>query len=150
MKKIRIIIFMLLSLIILGFLASISIWPPINDVETGKTPEYPQIQPIVFNTNALTTFWTAARTAKTMPLWTLTSVQQKDLRIRAEASTSTIGFVDLVDIYITASDKGSSVNVRSRSQVGKSDFGVNARRVEAYLRRLKTNMEIVAMHQRQR
>ena len=150
MKSFLKITLMIFGALVLWLLLSTLIWPPINDVKTGATPEYPDIQPIVFKSDSVTTFWTAARTAKTMPLWVLTSVQQKDLTIRAEARTPTLGFVDLVEIKIVAVEEGVQVQMRSRSQVGRSDFGVNARRIETYFQRLKTNMEIIAMYERQR
>ena len=149
MKNFLKIILFTFGLLVLWLFLSTLIWPPINDVKTGATPEYPNIQPIQFKADVTTTFWTAARTAKTMPLWVLKSVQQKDLIIRAEARTPTLGFVDLVEIKIVDHKQGSQVQMRSRSQVGRSDFGVNARRIETYLKRLKTNMEIIAMHKRQ-
>ena len=91
MKSFLKITLMIFGALVLWLLLSTLIWPPINDVKTGATPEYPDIQPIVFKSDSVTTFWTAARTAKTMPLWVLTSVQQKDLTIRAEARTPTLG-----------------------------------------------------------
>ena len=97
MKKLLKIVLFILALLVLWLFLSTLIWPPINDVKTGATPEYPNIQPVQFKTDVITTFWTAARTAKTMPLWVLKSVQQKDLIIRAEARTPTLGFVDLVE-----------------------------------------------------
>ena len=123
MKKLLKVTLMIFGALVLWLLLSTQIWPPINDVKTGATPEYPDIQPIVFKSDSVTTFWTAARTAKTMPLWVLT-VQQKDLTIRAEARTPTLGFVDLVEIKIVAVEEGAQVQMRSRSQVGRSDFGV--------------------------
>ena len=139
---------MIFGALVLWLLLSTQIWPPINDVRLGQL-RVSDIQPIVFKSDSVTT-WTAARTAKTMPLWVLTSVQQKDLTIRAEARTPTLGFVDLVEIKIVAVEEGAQVQMRSRSQVGRSDFGVNARRIETYFQRLKTNMEIIAMYERQR
>ncbi len=150
MKTFFKIVLFILGLLVTGLLISALIWPPINDVKTGATPEYPGIQPVIFKADPATTFWTAAQTAKIMPLWVLTSVQQKDLTIRAEARTPTLGFVDLVEIKIVGLKQGSQVQMRSRSQVGRSDFGVNARRIESYMKRLKANMEIIAMHERQR
>lgn len=138
-------------LIILGLLAgsvllSAIIWPPINDVSTGATPEYPEIQPISFEADAVEAFWIAARTAKSMPLWILTSVQQKDLTIEAEARTATLGFVDLVEIRLIPSGHKVQVNMRSRSQLGRSDLGVNARRIKRFLKRLTTNMQIARLN----
>jgi uncharacterized protein (DUF1499 family) len=41
-------------------------------------------------------------------------------------------------IRVAAADAGSRVDVRSVSRFGRSDFGVNAARVRAYLAKLRT------------
>jgi uncharacterized protein (DUF1499 family) len=46
------------------------------------------------------------------------------------------GFKDDIVIRIAAAGSGSRVDVRSLSRVGKSDFGVNAKRIRKYLRQL--------------
>jgi uncharacterized protein (DUF1499 family) len=49
------------------------------------------------------------------------------------------GFKDDVVIRVRPLDAGSVIDVRSLSRIGGSDFGTNARRVRAYLRRLQEN-----------
>lgn len=146
MRKFFRVFLILLGTAALGLLLSSLIWPPINDVTTGKTAEYPDIQPMIFEADALETFWTAAKTAKSMPLWVLTSVQQKDLTIKAEARTPTLGFVDLVEISLVQKGAKVEVNMRSRSQIGRSDLGVNARRIKRFLKKLSTNMQIARLN----
>jgi len=40
-------------------------------------------------------------------------------------------------IRVTPSGEGSRIDVRSASRVGRSDFGVNAARIESYLLALR-------------
>jgi uncharacterized protein (DUF1499 family) len=42
-----------------------------------------------------------------------------------------------VTVRITADGAGSRVDVRSKSRVGKGDIGTNAKRIRAYLQRLR-------------
>jgi len=67
--------------------------------------------------------------------WVSTDPEKGD--IRAEARTSRLGFIDDVRIQTRPlSGGGSRVDVRSASRVGIYDFGMNARRIRAYLERL--------------
>ena len=47
-----------------------------------------------------------------------------------------MGFTDDIVLRVTASGSGSRVDVRSASRHWRSDVGVNAARVRAYLARL--------------
>jgi uncharacterized protein (DUF1499 family) len=48
-----------------------------------------------------------------------------------------MGFTDDFVIRVTADGAGSRVDMRSESRQGVSDFGVNAKRIRAYLSALK-------------
>jgi len=58
------------------------------------------------------------------------------MRIEATDTTLMFGFKDDIVVRITPQDGGSVVDVRSLSRVGGSDFGANAKRVRAYLKRV--------------
>jgi uncharacterized protein (DUF1499 family) len=58
-------------------------------------------------------------------------------RIEAVDTTRWFGFKDDIAIRVSAAGAGSRVDVRSKSRVGRSDLGTNARRVRAYLERLQ-------------
>jgi len=64
------------------------------------------------------------------------AAEPEALRIEATDTTLLFGFKDDVVVRITPQAQGSVVDVRSLSRVGGSDFGTNAKRVRAYLRRL--------------
>jgi uncharacterized protein (DUF1499 family) len=52
------------------------------------------------------------------------------------ATTRWFGFKDDVAIRISPAGAGSRVDMRSRSRVGRSDLGANARRIREFLARL--------------
>jgi|TARA_B100001971_G_C18086014_1_gene480906 uncharacterized protein (DUF1499 family) len=53
--------------------------------------------------------------------------------VEATATTFWFGFKDDLVVRVTASEKGSRVDVRSVSRVGHSDVGLNAKRIEKFL-----------------
>lgn len=62
-----------------------------------------------------------------------TVVEQRGAYLRAEARSLVFRFVDDLELLLTDDDE---LVVRSASRVGRSDLGVNARRVEALRERL--------------
>jgi uncharacterized protein (DUF1499 family) len=70
--------------------------------------------------------------------WAIANSDPARGHVEATASVSYIRFNDDVVIRIapTADGKGSVVDMRSVSRVGISDFGVNAKRVRAFLKEL--------------
>ena len=57
-------------------------------------------------------------------------------RIEAVATTRWFGFKDDVAVRITPSGQGSRIDVRSKSRVGRSDLGTNAKRIQELLERV--------------
>ena len=73
--------------------------------------------------------------------WTIVAADDTAGRIEASDRSRWFGFTDDIVIRITPSGSGSRVDVRSSSRLGRSDFGVNAARVRAYLAALRTAAE---------
>lgn len=68
--------------------------------------------------------------ALAMPNWTITNQDGASLRIEAVAETPLLKFKDDLIIEVRATPGGGSeVHMRSRSRVGKGDFGANAKRI---------------------
>lgn len=65
--------------------------------------------------------------------WELVDANVEEGRIEATDTTFWFGFKDDVVIRIQSSDAGSLVDVRSKSRVGLSDVGANARRIRGFL-----------------
>jgi uncharacterized protein (DUF1499 family) len=107
------------------------IWPTINDVKTGATPEYPDVQPQRFNQPLDKVFEAALAVAQAMG-WEIRETNREQGIIEAVATTRLFKFKDDVTVMITREGDATIVNVRSKSRVGKSDLGTNARRIRAF------------------
>ena len=112
------------------------VWPTINDVSTGTTPEYPDIQPQRFSRPADQIFDAALATAREMELEVTAQSPEKG-EIQAVATTRIWRFKD--DVTITVARDGV-VNVRSKSRIGKGDLGTNARRIRDFQSRLSQKL----------
>ena len=65
--------------------------------------------------------------------WEITGLDEGAGTIEAVATTRWFGFKDDVAIRIRPAGAGSRVDMRSRSRVGRSDLGANARRIREFL-----------------
>ena len=97
---------------------------------------YPDLQPGMVSGSPEAVFPRALKAAKDMG-WEIVDSDPLSLRIEATDTTCWFGFKDDVVVRLTPSQSGSRVDVRSVSRVGKSDLGTNARRINAYLARVK-------------
>jgi len=57
--------------------------------------------------------------------------------IEAVETTRFFGFKDDIAVRVAATPDGSRIDIRSKSRVGRSDIGTNARRIRVYAERLK-------------
>jgi uncharacterized protein (DUF1499 family) len=109
----------------------------VHDVRTGETDVYPDLKPLDLPLGPGPALAAALAAAGSLPGWTIVSTDPEKGDIRAEARTSRLGFIDDVRVQTRPlSGGGSRVDVRSASRVGIYDFGMNARRIRAYLERL--------------
>jgi hypothetical protein len=74
-----------------------------------------------------------ARAAALESGWEIVASDERAGRMEAVATTRWFGFKDDIAVRISASGSGSRVDVRSRSRVGRSDLGANARRIQDFL-----------------
>lgn len=121
---------------LLGIVALLKAWPMINIVETGQTPEYPDIQPRRYPIKRERVYDAALHAVNQIPRWTIVSHDEGKGEIRAEATTRLLRFVDDVRIRIETKDGVAAVNVRSASRVGRGDFGQNERNIRAFFAEL--------------
>lgn len=130
----------LVALFVIPTLARVAIfplWPVLNRVETGKTPEYADLQPLTVALPAPQVFTAALGVARTLPRWTVVKSDAAEGVIEAEARTRLWRFVDDVTIRVVPGQGGTTVSVRSASRVGRGDFGQNARNIRAFLGALR-------------
>ena len=69
--------------------------------------------------------------------WTILAADDKSGQIEASDRSRWMGFTDDIVIRVAQADAGSRIDLRSSSRLGRSDFGVNAARVSAYLMKLR-------------
>ncbi len=95
---------------------------------------YPDLTSLLAEVDPATAYDRALEVAESME-WEIVAADRALGRIEATDTSTWYGFKDDVVIRILAadSDAGSRVDVRSLSRVGRSDVGVNAARIRAYL-----------------
>jgi uncharacterized protein (DUF1499 family) len=115
------------------------IWPTINDVTTGTTPEYPDLRPQRFQHPYERVFDATLATARDLG-WEVTGDDRAQGEIRAVATTRVFRFKDDVTITVVRVGDGVTVGVRSHSRIGKGDLGANARRIRLFQAELAKRM----------
>jgi len=129
----------------LEFLRQARSVPPINDISTDlanpafaeqQRKAYPDIQPLELAEDPATAYSRALDAAEAMG-WEIVRKDPAAGRIEAVATTVWFGFKDDVLVRVAPAARGSRVDIRSKSRVGRSDIGTNARRIRAYLQHLK-------------
>lgn len=92
---------------------------------------YPDLQPIATADAPPAAFARALAAAHAMG-WTVVAADEAAGRIEATATTPWFGFTDDVVIRVAPAERGSRIDVRSVSRVGRSDLGANARRIRGF------------------
>jgi uncharacterized protein (DUF1499 family) len=62
-------------------------------------------------------------------------------RIEANSTSLLFGFTDDMVVRIVPNSGGSTVDVRSKSRVGRSDVGQNAKRIRIFMRKLQDELD---------
>lgn len=118
-----------------------------KDAKATNPPEYndkfaplqkkgfPDIVPAYLPGAPQAAFERALAAATTMG-WNIVASDRASGRIEAVATTFWFGFQDDVVIRVQREGEKNRVDIRSKSRVGGSDFGTNAKRVRAYLQAL--------------
>ncbi len=97
---------------------------------------YPDIAPARLPVAPTQAFERALDAARSLG-WDIVAAVPAEGRIEATDTTRFMGFMDDVVIRVTPDGAGSRVDVRSLSRVGGGDFGTNAGRIRAFLKRLR-------------
>jgi uncharacterized protein (DUF1499 family) len=103
------------------------------DLAAKQKAAYPDIAPVKLGQPPAEAFRRSLDAAKAMPGWTVVDSDPATGRIEANETSRWFRFTDDVVIRVAADDAGSRIDMRSVSRVGRSDFGVNAGRIRAYM-----------------
>ena len=106
------------------------------EIAAKQRAAYPDLAPAMLSIPQDKAFEQALAAARKMG-WVIVDANAAEGRIEATDTTLWFGFKDDIVIRVTPSDHGSRVDIRSVSRVGKSDVGMNARRIRKYLKELK-------------
>jgi len=111
-----------------------------SDIAAQQRAAYPNLGPLVLNVSPDEAFTRALTAAREMG-WRIVQANADEGRIEATDTTVWFGFKDDIVVRIRPVEQGSRIDVRSVSRVGKSDVGTNARRIRAYLQKVKTQSD---------
>ena len=98
---------------------------------------YPDLAPLTITLPPTRAFEEALEAAKSMPGWSIIAADANAGRIEASEQSRWFRFIDDVVIRVVGNGAGSRIDVRSTSRQGRSDYGVNAARIRAYMGALR-------------
>lgn len=104
---------------------------------TLQKAAYPDLAPLRVALPRADAFKRALDAANAMPGWTILAADSATGHIEASETSFWFGFTDDVAIRVAADGSESRIDMRSVSRQGRSDLGVNARRIRAYMTALK-------------
>jgi uncharacterized protein (DUF1499 family) len=110
------------------------------EIAEQQRQAYPDIAPLNLTLPPDAAFNRALDAAQRMG-WTIVAADETMGRIEASDRSRWFAFIDDIVIRITPAGSGSRVDVRSSARLGRTDFGVNAARIRAYLGALRTAAE---------
>lgn len=93
---------------------------------------YPELRALELGVPPAQAFARARSAAQSLG-WEIVAADQSAGRIEAVATTRWFGFKDDIVVRVSGVPSGSRIDVRSRSRVGRSDLGANARRIQDFL-----------------
>ena len=109
------------------------------EVAAKQKEAYPDLAPFVTPASKEKVF-EAAKAAVTAMGMQLTGADAAEGRIEASQTTFWYGFTDDMVVRIEQTADGTRVDVRSKSRLGRSDLGQNAKRIRAFLAKLETRL----------
>ena len=109
-----------------------------SEVAEQQLAAYPEIEPLELDVSPAEAMALAESAARAME-WEIVTVAAGEGRLEAVATTAWFGFKDDVVVRITPAGDGSLVDVRSKSRLGLSDVGTNARRIRQFMAQLQPN-----------
>jgi Protein of unknown function (DUF1499) len=132
-----------LLLVAAGAAALCLAWPRIHEVETGRTPEYPDLKPRSYAAGVDTVAAAAKAAIAGLPRWRVVGAATgaKGADLQAEHAIPLVGLKEDVTVRLRRQGGHTEVGVLSRSSWFRWDFGQNARNVRHLLDELDRRME---------
>jgi uncharacterized protein (DUF1499 family) len=106
------------------------------EVAEQQRKAYPDLAPLMTSQPAEKVFEASKAVIAAMGM-ELVDADALTLRLEATDTSLLYGFTDDVVVRIAKTVEGARVDVRSKSRVGRSDLGQNAKRIRSFLTKLK-------------
>jgi uncharacterized protein (DUF1499 family) len=107
-----------------------------QEIAAKQRRAYPDIIPLELSLPPGPTLTLAVNAARSLN-WQVIEANEKEGRVEATDTTFWFGFKDDIVVRITPATRGSRIDVRSVSRIGKSDLGTNAKRIRGYLKKIQ-------------
>jgi len=117
-------------------------WPRIHEVETGRTPEYPDLQPRSYAAGVDRVAAAVKAAIAGLPRWRVVGAATgpRGSDVQAEHVIPLVGLKEDVTVRVRRQAGRTEVGVLSRSAWFRWDFGQNARNIRALLAALDGEM----------
>jgi uncharacterized protein (DUF1499 family) len=106
------------------------------EIASRQRAAYPDIVPLELSRSPAMAFRLSLSAARDLG-WEVIAADEGGGRLEATATTFWFGFKDDVVVRIVQTPRGSRIDVRSVSRVGKSDLGANANRIREFLKSIR-------------
>lgn len=132
-KRLLIALGILVTLVVAALITAAITWPLLNQVQTGATPEYPEIQPQYYTADPQRVFDEARAGAGGLKNWSVSAETPAQYLIEATREAAFFGFRDDITIRVEpVTEFVTRVQLTSRTHFGKGDFGQNARNIQEF------------------
>jgi len=130
--------------VVTAVLVAASMWPVVDAVETGETPEYAELRPKYYTADPARVYDAARNSLEAIPRAQLRSTDRDSYRLKALRWSYLFGFEFEMTVRVEpVTDFVTRVRVRSESQFGPGDLGQNARNIRAFFRVLDERLGAV-------
>jgi len=127
--------------LIAGAAAAATRWPRINQVETGRTPEYPELREREFAASEAAVGRAAKAAVEALPGWTFVGAGAGRGGTAVQAVAARPSFLKTeMTIAIRRQGAKTAVRTRARSTFGPWDFGQGARHIQDFHDELERQM----------
>ena len=103
-----------------------------EETANAQREAYPEIEPLLLSEDVQRVMDEAVLLVVNRG-WELVAINRQEGRIEATENLAWFGFKDDVVLRFTETEEGTRVDMRSKSRIGRSDVGVNAKRIEQFL-----------------
>ena len=99
--------------------------------ESQQVAGYPALAPKILDRDVADAYDMTLRAISGLPSVLIIDTDSEDGRIEATITSGIFHFVDDVVVRVKPHDRGTIIDIRSKSRDGKGDLGANAARIEA-------------------